>query len=717
MITHKTLLADLPRLSEKQNKALLKLGLKTVEDLLLYFPFRYDDYSEIVPISEEYIGQTVTVIGKITKAKINRIFKRRMSIVEIFIEDDNGMAMRAIWFNQPYLLDNFKIGNIIRLSGKIVVDRKHLSMTGPSFENASREATNTGCVVPVYSETAGITSKWLRWKIKTLMEYAKNIGDTIPEETRKKLHLFSLEDMIEELHFPKNQTRLAVARKSLAFREMFLLQLKSLQLKNDWDKNRSAIIKFNEKLIKDFIGKLPFKLTNAQKKASFEILKDLEKSHPMNRLLNGDVGSGKTIVAAISALQTVSAGYQVAILAPTEVLARQHFEGFCKIFENYNFNIALLTNSYKLIYSNHSLPYSGEMSRNRDREGFENQATNRDKLLEDLADGRINITIGTHALIQKDIRFKNLALVIVDEQHRFGVEQRATLQKETANIEDGLKTTIPHLLSMSATPIPRTLAIAYFGSLDISLLDEMPKNRKKIITKIVTGNDIKNTYAFVEREILSGHQAFIIFPFVEESKAMTEIKAATEEHARLSKDVFPELQLGLLHGRMKSKEKEKIMLDFKNKKIDILISTSVVEVGIDIPNATVIMIENAERFGLAQLHQFRGRVGRGEFQSYCFLFCGNGEEKTPQRLKVLEKNNDGFMIAQKDLELRGPGTLFGKIQSGLPDITMENLANVKLIKLAQEEAEKILTEDFELKKHPALKNALSKFSEGKIHME
>ncbi len=698
MITPKTKLAELPRLSEKQTKALEKLGLLTVEDLLLYFPFRYDDYSEIVTISEEYIGQAVTVIGKITKAKINRIFKRRMSIVEIFIEDDSGMAMRAIWFNQPYLLDNFKIGNMIRLSGRIVFDRKYLSMTGPSFENASHEATNTGCVVPVYSETAGITSKWLRWKIKTLLEYAGNIGDTIPEETRKKLHLFSLKDMIEELHFPKNQTRLTVARKSLAFREMFLLQLKSLRLKNDWDKNRSAIIKFDEKLIKDFIGKLPFKLTDAQKKASFEILKDLEKSHPMNRLLNGDVGSGKTIVAAISALQAVSAGYQIAILAPTEVLARQHFEIFCKIFENYKFNIALLTNSYKMT--------------NRKEE-----VKNREDLLKEISSGKIDITIGTHALIQKDVCFKNLAFVVVDEQHRFGVGQRAELQKETTNIKDGLETTIPHLLSMSATPIPRTLAIAYFGSLDISILDEMPKNRKKIITKIIAEKNTRDAYDFIRKEIKSGRQAFVIFPLVEESKAMTEVKSATEEHTRLSRDVFPEFELGLLHGRMKSKEKEKIMLDFKNKKLDILVSTSVVEVGIDIPNATVIMIENAERFGLAQLHQFRGRVGRGEFQSYCFLFCGNGEGKIPQRLKVLKKTNDGFVIAQKDLELRGPGTLFGKIQSGLPDITMENLANVKLIKLAQEEAEKILTEDFELKKHPALKNALSKFSEGKIHME
>jgi ATP-dependent DNA helicase RecG len=743
MIHLETPLKNIPKITPKYAKVLEKMGLFTVQDFLLYFPFRYDDFSKIVELGQNHLGKIVTIEGKIIKTKINRIFKRRMTIVEIILQDKNNTPLKVVWFNQPYILESLKEGELIRLSGKLALDKKIFSMTNPAWEKASRDATNTGRLVPIYSETTGISSKWIRWQIKPLLSFAKDIPDMLPHEIRKKFNLYDIYTAINQIHFPDSREKLIRAQKRMAFQEMFLVQLKSLQVKKQWESNNSIDIKFDEKLIKNFVGKLPFKLTDAQRKASFEILKDLEKSKPMNRLLEGDVGSGKTVVATISALQAISAGYQVAIMAPTEVLARQHFESFCKLFENYGINIALLTNSYQEI-NNFQFSIFNFQSIFNDKI-LKNKKNSREYLLKNTADGKINLTIGTHALIQKDVhpvksgeagaklfnrvKFKNLALVIIDEQHRFGVAQRATLQSETMGIQDGKNKTIPHLLTMTATPIPRTLAIAFFGSLDLSILDEMPKNRKPIITKIVPPGARNSTYEFIRREIESGpastrgdasstrggRQVFVIFPLIEESKALSEVKAATEEHKKLEK-IFPDFEIGLLHGRLKSKEKEAVMREFQNNKTKILVSTSVIEVGIDIPNATVMIIENAERFGLSQLHQFRGRVGRSEFQSYCFLFTDSNTQKSIERLKALEKTNDGFEISKIDLELRGPGQFFGTIQSGLPDITMENLSNVKLIKFAREEAQNILKTDQELKKHPLLADALEKFSE-KIHLE
>lgn len=703
MLDINTSLKSVPRITPKYIRVLEKLGLFTVKDLLLYLPFRYDDFSKTVPLSNDFVGQAITAEGKIIKAKNNRLFRRKMTITEIILEDQNGNFLKAVWFNQPYILENFPVGSTARFSGKLGISGKYFSMSNPAFEKSTRDATNTGRLVPIYSETSGITSKWIRWQIKTLLPLAKNIPDILPSEIRKKYNLSDIYTALSQIHFPDDMEKLIRAQKRMAFQEMFLVQLKTLEIKKEFEEKDSNKIKFDEKLIKNFVSNLPFKLTNAQRKSTFEILKDLEKSHPMNRLLNGDVGSGKTIVAAISALQTISAEYQIALMAPTEVLARQHFLSFSEIFKNYDFNIALLSSSYKLIYHKNK-----------------NKIIPRNDLLEKIASGKINLVIGTHALIQKDVKFRNLALVIIDEQHRFGVNQRATLQSETMNIDDGIKKAMPHLLTMTATPIPRTLAIAFFGSLDLSILDEMPKNRKPIITKIIIPSERNKIYEFIKSEIKKGRQIFVILPLVEESlsESMLDVKAVKEEHARLSREIFPKFKLGLLHGKLKAKEKEDVMEKFKNKKFDILVSTSVVEVGIDIPNATVIIIENAERFGLTQLHQFRGRVGRGKEQSYCFLFSGSTEQKSlfPTRLKIMEKTNDGFEISEHDLKLRGPGQFFGTIQSGLPDIAMKNLGNVKLIKFARAEAKNLLEVDPKLKEHPLLADALKKFSE-KIHLE
>ena len=714
-------LKSIPRITPQYKKGLEKLGLKTVRDFLFYFPFRYDDFSRTAPIAQDHLNQIVTIAGKVTKTKSARIWKRRLTITEITIEDDGGTPLKAVWFNQPFILETLKEGEAVRLSGKLTLDKKHFFMNSPAWEKSSRDATNTGRLVPIYSQIPGITSKWIRWQMKMMLPLAKSLPDVLPEDIRKKYHLPDVFTALSHIHFPDSKSKLLLSQKRFAFEEMLLVQLRALRIKKDWEHKNSTSIKFNEALIKNFVSHLPFQLTDAQRKASFEILKDLEKERPMNRLLNGDVGSGKTVVAAISALEVISSGQQVAIMAPTEVLARQHFESFCELFSDYKFRICLLTNSYKLVSGNLKLANSNSDKTNRNpnyKLPFTNYASiNRNKLLEEISKGNIDLIIGTHAIIQKDVAFKNLTFIVIDEQHRFGVSQRAALQREAMDIEDGERKTIPHLLTMTATPIPRTLAIAFFGSLDLSVLDEMPQNRKSIKTKIVTPQNRPQVYQFIQGEIESGRQAFVILPLIEESKSavMAEVKAAKEEYEKLSK-IFPKFKLGLLHGKLKSKEKEKVMQNFKDKKLHLLVSTSVIEVGIDIPNATVMVIENAERFGLSQLHQFRGRVGRGKFQSYCLLFTGSDSKNTLERLSILAESNDGFRIAEKDLELRGPGQFFGTLQSGLPDIAMESLGNIKLIRFSRSEAQEILKNDPELKKHPLLENALMKFSE-KVHLE
>lgn len=719
---------NLPRLQPQRIKALKRLGIFTARDLLFHFPFRYDDFSKISNISQISVNQNTTVEGKIIKSKTTRTWKRKMFVTEVEIQDESG-KIRAVWFNQPYLAEQLAEGKKIRVSGivrgsaslgrlgreklNLFADKEdNLYFNNPAWELASRTPTNTARLVPIYPETEGITSRWLRWQIQlALKKYLFNLKDFIPWPILKKLHLPILEKAIQWIHFPNTLNHALVAQKRFAFEEMFLLQLKSLQIRSAWQKEQAVRIKFNEKIIKHFVARLPFRLTNAQRKASFEILKDLEKARPMNRLLNGDVGSGKTVVAAMASLEVVRAGYQAALMAPTEILAKQHFKTLCKLFAGYEIKIGLLTNAYRLICH----PELAEGSNNKLDSSISLRFARND-ILNKIKSGQINLVIGTHALIQDDIKFKNLALVIVDEQHRFGVSQRAYLQSKASTINDGLPEKIPHFLTMTATPIPRTLALAFFGNLDVSLLDEMPTERKKIITQIVGPLERKNTYDFIRGEIKKGRQCFIILPLVEESKVLTEVKAAVAEHKRLSEEVFPDLKLGLVHGRLKPAEKEKVMRDFAENKTKILVATPVVEVGIDIPNATAMIIEDADRFGLSQLHQFRGRIGRGEHQSFCFLFASGDSSSAKKRLKVIAENTDGFKIAEYDLKLRGPGEFLGTRQSGPPDIAMENIANVKLVQIAREEAERLLKTDPQLKNHPPLKSALNKFNR-QVHLE
>jgi len=689
-----TPLSQISFIEKNYLKKLEKLGLETVRDFLYFFPARYDDFSKTAKISELKVNETATIEGKVKSIQNIRTWKKRMTITEASIEDSSG-PMRIIWFNQSFILSNVKEGGTYRFSGKLSSDTKGLHFSNPAYEAAARTPTNTGRLVPVYSETYGVTSKWLRWKISQLLKaYSNEIPEIVPNAILKRQKLIGARDAVQELHFPSNPESVKLAQKKIAFEEMFLIQLNALRARRDWEESKSIQVEFDETLIKKFVASLPFKLTNAQKKSSFQIIKDLEKNFPMNRLLEGDVGSGKTVVAAIAALEAMMAGCQTAILAPTEVLARQHFETFGKVLQGFSQKIGLLTNSESRTFwkKNTKKNFLGKIKR-----------------------GDIKILIGTHALIQKSVEFHKLALVIIDEQHRFGVNQRAYLQKQASDIKDGLAKSVPHLLSMTATPIPRTLALAYFGNLDISLLDEMPKGRKKIITKIITPSKRQEIYNFIRSEIKAGRQVFFIFPLIEESEKISG-KAATEEHKILSEKIFPDLKIGLLHGRMKPKEKEAVMNDFKNKKLDILVSTSVIEVGVDVPNATIMVIEGSERFGLAQLHQFRGRVGRSDHQSYCFLFTDSTSENTSQRLKALIDSEDGFKLAEKDLEIRGPGQFLGTAQSGRGDSAMQYLGNVKLISEARLEAQSVFALDPKLEKFPALKETLEKMDQ-EVHLE
>jgi ATP-dependent DNA helicase RecG len=675
-------------------KKLGQLGIETVRDFLYYFPHRYDDFSVITKISDLKPDQVVTIKGKVKEIKNIRAWKRRMTITEAFVEDSSG-SVRIVWFNQPFLVQNIKKEAQIRLSGKVNWDNKGLYLASPAYEMAKRVPTNTGRLVPVYSETRGITSRWLRWKISQLLKkYLDDIPELIPSAILKRQNLVGVQEAIKQLHFPDNSEKIKEAQKRMAFEEMFFIQLVSARSRKNWEASQAISIEFNGELAKNFVNSLPFKLTDAQRKASYQILKDLEKKYPMNRLLEGDVGSGKTVVAAIAALESMMAGYQTAIMAPTEVLAAQHFETFKKIFKNFSQKVGILTNSLcQTVWKKNT----------------------RKNFLGKIRRGEIKILIGTHALIQESVEFKNLALVVIDEQHRFGVEQRARLQKAARGLKDGLEKTIPHLLSMTATPIPRTLALAFFGNLDLSILDELPKGRKRIITEIVTPANRKKVYEFIRTEIKKGRQAFFIFPLIDESDKISG-RAATEEHKRLSDEIFPDLRLGLLHGRMKPKEKEDVMKKFKERELDILVSTSVIEVGVDVPNATIMVIEGSERFGLAQLHQFRGRVGRSEHQSYCFLFTDSASASTNKRLKALSESEDGFKLAEHDLELRGPGQFIGKRQSGLADTAMQHLSDVKLIQQARIEAQSLLEFDPKLEKFPVLKDTLEKF-DSEIHLE
>ncbi len=708
-------ISELP-LSKKFVKKLNKLGLKKISDLIFYFPIRYEDFSKILKISQLKPGQICCVQGKILTIENTKTPKKRMTLTQALVQDQSG-AVKVVWFNQPFIAKVLKQGDQISVAGKVQFGTHGLYFSNPSYEKIKQDQQlyHTGKLIPVYSEVSGISSKLFRWLISRYLKvFQKKIPETLPQEILAEYNLMPLKEALKEIHFPETLEKAKEAKRRFQFEEMFLVQLSLLRERLKLKRELAPAIPINVELLKKFSQSLPFELTKAQKKAAWQILKDMAKPWPMNRLLQGDVGSGKTVVAVIAALNSVKAGFQVAFMVPTEILARQHFNELAKLLENFRINIGLLTGKRDQMISK-KLP----------RQIIE---VSRQKLLKLTQDSQIDILIGTHALIQDKVKFGKLALVILDEQHRFGVEQRAKLIKDSksqmpnSNFQSQ-KRYIPHLLSMSATPIPRTLALSLYGDLDLSIIDELPKGRKKIITKIIDPQDREKIYDFIRKEVKEGRQAFVICPRIEDSSLKderaiekAEIKAVKKEYEYLSKNVFPEFKVAMLHGKMKTTEKEKTMQNFRDGKYEILVSTSVVEVGIDVPKASIMIIEGAERFGLAQLHQFRGRVGRATHQAYCFLFTESSSKTSHQRLKALIELDDGFKLAEKDLELRGPGAFFGVKQWGMPDLAMSALTDIKLATQARQAAAEILSKDPELKNYPEIKVRLMKF-EQVIHQE
>jgi len=663
-------ITNLPKIGPIFARKFEKLGIHTINDLFYHVPSRYLDYSLITTISNLKAGEIATIHAKVISIK-NIISKRGLKMQIASVEDATG-KISTMWFNQPFLTRTLFPGKLLSLSGKVGFFNRKLCLNSPDFEiieNDTDSTLHTGRLVPVYPETSGFSSKWIRRvMLNSLNDKSLIINDFLSMELLKKLEMTNLIDAIRLVHFPKSLEEAEIGRKRLAFNELLKLQLTSLYRKKMWQKEKLIqTIKIDRQKIDKFINSLPFKLTDSQETAINEILMDMGKKIPMNRLLEGDVGSGKTVVAATAALAVFTNGGQTVIMAPTQILAEQHYKTLTKLFDQYKLNISLITS-----------------------------ATKKSKSI------KADIYIGTHALLHKKIDFTKVGLVVIDEQHRFGVEQRNHLIQKTNK-----NSSAPHVLTMTATPIPRTIALTSYGDLDLSVLKEVPKGRQKITTWVVPEEKRKGAYEWVKKQIDGKSQIFWVCPLIEasETETMKDIKNVTQEFENL-KRIFAKQKLGLLHGRMKAGEKTETLKFFRAGKIDILVATPVVEVGIDIPNATIMVIEASERFGLAGLHQLRGRVGRGNKKSYCLLFSNI---KFSKRLKAMEKTNSGFELAELDLKLRGPGEIFGTLQSGFPELKVARWDNIELIKTAKDVAEDVINNPSSYKDLAA---SLTKFQQG-----
>lgn len=720
------LLTQHSRLIPPQKSALKKLGIETIADLLYHFPSRYGDTSETRNISSLAKGDEAVVFGRISGLKTSKGFKSRIPMADGYVEDESG-RIHCVWFNQPYLAKMTTEGALVRIEGRVSERKKNqeLYFSNPKVEMVGKLPTGVGdslfgedgeahTLYPVYPESRGITSNWMYHKISDIFKSGvlDTLVDPIPEDILKKYSLPGLKTALIWIHTPLKLEDSAAARKRFAFEEVFFIQLEKQQARKKYEKNPSFLIAPDEKHMHEFIKRFPFAATEAQMKSITTILEDFKKGYAMSRLLEGDVGSGKTAVAAATTYATVTTrpkgqkygNLEVAYMCPTEILATQHFESFIQYFAYLGVNIGLITGSGCRKFPSKLNP-----------KGWTD--ISRTQLLKWVENGEIPILIGTHALIQKAVKFKNLAYVIIDEQHRFGLKQRATLVRKDA---EG-KARAPHLLSMTATPIPRTLALTIYGDLDLTLLDQMPHGRKPIITEIVRPDEREQVYEKIRTELQAGRQAYVICPRINEPDPDKEMavmaKSVKEEATRLKKSVFQEYTIGILHSKMKPAEKNKVMMEFKSGKIHILCATSVVEVGVNVPNATVIILEGAERFGLAQLHQLRGRVIRSNHQAYCYVFAETKSDKTIERLTALKTAKNGFELAEYDLKFRGSGGLSEGKQWGVTDIAMEALQNIKMVEAARTEAKRLIEEDENLNDWPKVKKHLEFRLEDARHFE
>lgn len=706
-----------------------KLGIQIASDLIYYYPRRYEDYTKITKISDlqNQINQVVTIQGTILGISNKRTSRRGMTVTEAMIVDGTG-TIKAVWFNQPFLTKLLLTGSTVILNGKVSFNffSREILMESP---NRAKKP----CIVPIYGETAGISSYYIQKLISKIKHKINGVEEYLPQEIIQRFDLIGIKEALCDIHFPENTQALERAQRRIAFDELFLVSIRAGLIRQSLKEERSPIIEVADNDLALFVKALPFELTLDQKKSAWQAIKDMRNDYPMNRLINGDVGSGKTVVAAIAAYAAIKSGFRVVFMVPTSILASQHFDTLSKMFSSYNISVGLYTSARK------------DLSIKNDATA-DNASKKTKKSSSALS---ADLIIGTQALIQRGVEIENIGLVIVDEQHRFGVSQRQAISKiqmsnfkfqmsnENNKTDDANELIIdskalssqtpanlhPHFLSMTATPIPRTLHLALFGDLDISVIKEKPKNRKEVKTKFVMPQNRAKSYDFIKGEIKSGRQAFVICPLIEsgdvdvhETLFEEDRKSVLAEFKKLSKEVFPEFNIGVLHGKMKQVEKDKVMEQFSSGELNILVSTSVVEVGVDVPNATVMMIEDAERFGLAQIHQFRGRVGRADYQSYCLLFSSTMSPKAIRRLETLEKVADGFSLAEIDLETRGPGELFGTMQSGDFELKMASISDRVLIEEASSAAKEIIDEDSELKNHPLLASKIADFMQTK-HME
>ncbi|MBI2588692.1 ATP-dependent DNA helicase RecG [Candidatus Saccharibacteria bacterium] len=661
---------DLKGVGDELAKKLAVLGVKTIGDLIENYPRRYQDYSNITSIDKIRPG-IVTLEAKISGVN-GRYARRGLHITEALASDSTGSA-RLVWFNQPYRAGGIKADQPYYISGEYALRRGRFSLSNPSVELVSNFPVNTARIIPIYRETKGLKSFQIRKLVRETSAIVQKMPEHLPQWLLKEQRLMDFQTAALEMHFPSSAEELEKAQRRLGFEEVFQLTLAALLNKQELTREKGLAIPFNQKLAKNFVAKLPFQLTDAQRKAIWRIYQDLEKTQPMNRLLEGDVGSGKTVVATMAALMAMEQDYQTALMAPTEILARQHADTVYKLLDFVGFGgqVGLLVGSLK--------PKAKSLMHQK------------------IKSGEVRLIIGTHALISEKVDMHKLGLIIVDEQHRFGVDQRKKLQAKAGHM--------PHVLHMSATPIPRSIALTLYGELDISILDTMPPGRKEIQTKICSPNSRTQLNKEIDKQLEAGRQMFIVCPLISDT-GLSQGLSVEEVFERVSKKDFKNRRVALLHGKMKSVDKDKVMQAFLNRGYDILVSTTVIEVGVDVPNATIMFVEGAERFGLAQIHQLRGRVGRSAHQSYCFLMLSDSKSPS-QRLRALENTTDGFKLAELDLQLRGPGAIYGTMQHGALDLRVAKLTDTKLIATARNAAQEFIDKNENLKKYPHLAEKVS----------